>query len=222
MDKNIRAIFAANLKRYLALADKTQADLARFIGVSSATASDWCNGNKMPRTEKLNAIAKLLNTTPQKLMGWVADDPDSITDYYEDTVDLVHRIFKENGYTDISQESPFCVFTSHDGDVLTFHEGDLVHRVEELRLAEQPITFLALANTHSDFTPEEQERLDAILATVEKPSHYLNPETAKVAQELFDDPNLRVLFDAAKNSRPEDLRMAADLLKRLKATNPDG
>ncbi len=52
--------------------------------------------------------------------------------------------------------------------------------------------------------------------------YYINPETAKAAQEVFDDPNLRILFDAAKDSRPEDIRMAADMLKRFKETNPDG
>ena len=52
--------------------------------------------------------------------------------------------------------------------------------------------------------------------------YYTNPETATVAQELFDDPNLRVLFDAARDSKPEDLKMAADLLRRLKETNPYG
>ena len=52
--------------------------------------------------------------------------------------------------------------------------------------------------------------------------YYLDPETAKAAQEVFDDPNLRILFDAARDSRPEDIRMAADMLKRFKETNPDG
>ncbi len=51
--------------------------------------------------------------------------------------------------------------------------------------------------------------------------YYFSDETAEKAQELFDDPNMRVLFDAARDSRPEDLQMAADLLKRLKETNPD-
>lgn len=48
------------------------------------------------------------------------------------------------------------------------------------------------------------------------PEYYINPETAKLAQELFDNPDMRVLFDAARNSEPKDLQMAADLLKRLK------
>lgn len=57
---------------------------------------------------------------------------------------------------------------------------------------------------------------------IQHQEYYTDPETAAVAQELFDDPDLRVLFDAARDSKPEDLRMAADLLRRLKGTNPDG
>ena len=52
--------------------------------------------------------------------------------------------------------------------------------------------------------------------------YYFNDETAAVAQELFENRDLRVLFDAARDARPEDLRIAADLLKRFKETNPDG
>lgn len=52
--------------------------------------------------------------------------------------------------------------------------------------------------------------------------YYTDPETAKVAQQIYDDPDLHALFDAAEDSKPEDLKMAADLLKRLKGTNPDG
>ena len=51
--------------------------------------------------------------------------------------------------------------------------------------------------------------------------YYFDDDTAKKAQQLFDNPGMRILFDAAKDSRPEDLQMAADLLKRLKGTNPD-
>lgn len=57
---------------------------------------------------------------------------------------------------------------------------------------------------------------------LQQEKYYLDPETARRAQKLFDDPYIHALFDAAKNSKPEDLQMAADLLKRLKGTNPDG
>ena len=46
--------------------------------------------------------------------------------------------------------------------------------------------------------------------------YYLNPETAKTAQKIFDDPNYRMLFDAASDARPEDLQMAAEMLRRFK------
>lgn len=52
--------------------------------------------------------------------------------------------------------------------------------------------------------------------------YYINVDTAQKAQELFDNPDLRMLFDAAKDSKPEDLQMAADMLRRFKETNPNG
>lgn len=51
---------------------------------------------------------------------------------------------------------------------------------------------------------------------------YINEETARIAQEIYEDPNKRALFYAARDSRPEDLKMAADMLERFKETNPDG
>lgn len=55
-----------------------------------------------------------------------------------------------------------------------------------------------------------------------KHNYYLDDDTAAMAQALFEDKNYRLLFDAARDSRPEDLQMVADMLNRLKATNPEG
>ena len=52
--------------------------------------------------------------------------------------------------------------------------------------------------------------------------YYIDGETAEIAQEIYETPGMRILFDAARDSRPEDLQMAADLLRRLKQTNQDG
>ena len=52
--------------------------------------------------------------------------------------------------------------------------------------------------------------------------YYMDPDTAAVAQELFEKPGFRVLFDAARNAKSEDMLMVADILKRLQETNPDG
>lgn len=49
-----------------------------------------------------------------------------------------------------------------------------------------------------------------------KNEYYFNKETAKTAQELFDNPDMRVLFDAARDAKPEDLKKAAEYLSFLK------
>lgn len=51
--------------------------------------------------------------------------------------------------------------------------------------------------------------------------YYVSPETAQIAQELFENRDLRLLFDAARDAKPEDLQMAAELIKRMKGTNRD-
>ncbi len=53
-------------------------------------------------------------------------------------------------------------------------------------------------------------------------TYYINEETARVAQEVFENRDLRILFDAARDAKPEDLQMAAEMLRRFKETNPDG
>lgn len=64
--------------------------------------------------------------------------------------------------------------------------------------------------------------LDYLMGREQGSTYYLNPETAEMAQRIFDDPNLRALFDAADGSSPSDLKMAADMLQRFKETNTDG
>lgn len=60
MDENLKLIFAENLKKQLSLHDKKQNDLAKYLGVSTATVSEWCSGKKMPRTDKIQSICNWL------------------------------------------------------------------------------------------------------------------------------------------------------------------
>lgn len=46
--------------------------------------------------------------------------------------------------------------------------------------------------------------------------YYLNDETAQVAQEIFENRDLRVLFDAARDATPEDLQTTYNMLMALK------
>lgn len=46
-------------------------------------------------------------------------------------------------------------------------------------------------------------------------SYYLNAETKEIAQEIFENKDMRMLFDVARNTKPEHLRAYTDFLKRL-------
>lgn len=46
--------------------------------------------------------------------------------------------------------------------------------------------------------------------------YYVNDETAEMAQKLFENRELRALFDAAQDASPEDLKTTYDMLMALK------
>lgn len=48
------------------------------------------------------------------------------------------------------------------------------------------------------------------------PDYYLNPETSKIAQEIYDNKELSLLFDAARDADPEDLQTVHSMLMALK------
>lgn len=47
-------------------------------------------------------------------------------------------------------------------------------------------------------------------------SYYLDPETAKKAQEIFENKELSLLFDAARDASPEDIQTVHTMLLALK------
>lgn len=64
--------------------------------------------------------------------------------------------------------------------------------------------------------------LDAIVNGEAVSHYYVNKETAEIAQQIFDRKELRGLFDTAKDSKPEDLKVVNDMLLALKRKeNPE-
>ena len=51
---------------------------------------------------------------------------------------------------------------------------------------------------------------------VEHKGYYTNPEAAQMAQEIYDNPDMKILFDAAKDVSPEDLKFVADMVARMR------
>ena len=125
MDEKLRNTFVNNLRRYMDARGLTQSDLMRYMKVSSATASDWTNGKKLPRADRLQSIANWLGV---QLSDLVEDKP-------------------------------------------------------------------------------------------ENDDYYFDPQARDIARDIFANPDLRALMDAARDVRPENLRIVADLIGKLKETN---
>lgn len=51
--------------------------------------------------------------------------------------------------------------------------------------------------------------------------YYVDKEAAQYAQAIFEDPDLRALFDAANNISKQDLQLVINMAIRFKRTNPD-
>lgn len=118
-EQEFNEIFSKQLKKQLQIHEMTQSDLAKRLGVSTQSVTNWCKGAKTPRMDKVDAMCKLFNCRRSDLMESKSDDTDS---------------------------------------------------------------------------------------------YYLNPETQEMAQFLFENPEYKVLFDASRKVKPEDLKKAVTAL----------
>ena len=118
--EEIKKAFSRNLKHYMSVSGKTQSELVQELSFRQATVSDWINGKKYPRMDKIEILAKYFGISVADL---ISEPP-------------------QNGY-------------------------------------------------------------------------YNNPETAKLVQELYDNPDRRVLLDATRNLRPEDVKALTLIINQM-------
>nr|WP_315022963.1 helix-turn-helix transcriptional regulator [uncultured Aminipila sp.] len=46
--------------------------------------------------------------------------------------------------------------------------------------------------------------------------YYLNDDVAEIAQEIYEDKDLKMLFDASRKVSKDDMQLVIDMVKRLK------
>ena len=57
-DELYKKIFSSNLRKYMSLNNKTQVELINDLGFNESAVSTWCNGTRLPRMDKVDALAK--------------------------------------------------------------------------------------------------------------------------------------------------------------------
>lgn len=99
MDEKLKEIFSKNLVEQLLAKGETQASMARYMKISSATASDWCNGRKMPRVDKIQTLCNWLGIELSDLLEEKKAVPTSgqEPEYYLDTETIrIAQMIHEN------------------------------------------------------------------------------------------------------------------------------
>ena len=56
-NSELNKIFAKNLNYYMTTNNKTQSDLVTDLNLTASTVSDWANGKKYPRVDKMQLLA---------------------------------------------------------------------------------------------------------------------------------------------------------------------
>jgi len=92
--KEYGKIISKNLKRIMYERNKTQADVARDLGISKATLSSWMVGTRIPRMNKIDLLCSYFNVRREDLME---DHPEQ---HYieEDAKELAEFMFRNPEY----------------------------------------------------------------------------------------------------------------------------
>ena len=61
-------VFALNLRKYMEVKGKSRNDISEALGISYFTVSDWVNGKKYPRMDKVEMLANYFGVQKSDLI----------------------------------------------------------------------------------------------------------------------------------------------------------
>ena len=120
--------------------------------------------------------------------------------------EIFEHLMQVNGYTayKVSIETGIAQSTLSD-----WKKGKSTPKADKL----QKIADLFNVSLNYLMTGEEKEGGE---------TYYLNDETREMAQSIFENKELRLLFDAARDAQPEDLETVHQMLLALKRKERGG
>lgn len=72
-------IFSRNLKYFMEINNKSQVDIINDLGFDKSAVSTWCNGTRLPRMDKVDALAKYFHIKRSELIEEMSPDSPSTT-----------------------------------------------------------------------------------------------------------------------------------------------
>jgi transcriptional regulator with XRE-family HTH domain len=89
-------VFASNLKRYMEVNGRSRNDISEALGISYFTVSDWVNGKKYPRMDKVEMLANYFGVQKSDLIESKSEkippEEPKLTEGEEILLDLFRRI----------------------------------------------------------------------------------------------------------------------------------
>lgn len=82
--------------------------------------------------------------------------------------------------------------------------------IGQLKKGSLPDDRLVKISDYLGVTPEY------IRTGTEPGARHINTDTERIAQWIFDNRDMRLLFESAQGNTPENIRLAAELLERMK------
>lgn len=203
-------------------------DVSKKTGISQSAVSRLENGKRKADADIIEKIAEALEVSPDKLTGKALSDiiGDRLKELGMSLEELAEKSGSslswlqtidsyipgelggyENGYETITKVA----------DVLGLPSGILRAALarQEIPIFDEPVLSAndAFKQAHDDF---KEPRLESP-ADMQGQPYYFDDETRQIAQEVFENPQLRSLFHAARDISPERLKSQIDYLKFLKA-----
>ena len=87
-----KEIFSRNLKRYVNESGLMQKEIAKAVGVSSGTFSDWVCGRAYPRMDKLERLANFFHIKKSDLVEDENVRTERVSEKEQLVLDLFHQI----------------------------------------------------------------------------------------------------------------------------------
>lgn len=177
----------------------TQVELANKVGVSKQTLYKYENNiiTNIP-SDKVEALARELKTSPSVLMGW--EDPTIIKRYA--MLDDISAILQKDGY---------------DLDCDSYDDNIFIIRKMHSRQVVATLSDAALLSGYEAMLKNGKALCAEDIISLSSAVYYTNPETARIAQEMFDDPEMRSLFHMKRNMDPKKFQAHYDMMKQLYA-----
>ena len=89
-------IFAKNLNYYMAINGKTRRELCSALGFSYSTVSEWINGKKYPRMDKVEELARYFGINKSDLIEEkLSLEVEKTQDLY---IDILVRLQTDNAF----------------------------------------------------------------------------------------------------------------------------